>query len=383
MPMRGGPRREWPPHGRWQGRSWEGRSWEGRSWDGGPWERGSWERGPWPGGRRLFRVLFGAMFVFLVVPLAAGVLFAATFAGWTSVAVAVVFWIALIVVAVIAVRLAFRNFRPIQELVSSTGRLAEGDYSARVASTDSPAMRPLVASFNQMAERLEISDELRRRLLADVGHELRTPLTIVRGHLEAMADGVRELDEEEIRRLLADVATMERLLDDLRTLSTTEAGMVELDLEPVDLAEVVEDLEGRFAHQAEELGVEVVTRIEAGSVAVADPYRISQVGTNLVVNALRAVSAGDRIELSARPGNLDDDTPAAVLEIRDSGTGIEPDRLDAVFDRFNKGVDSSGSGLGLTISRDLVHAHHGSIDISSELGVGTTVTVRLPAEPGA
>ena len=119
-------------------------------------------------------------------------------------------------------RLAFRTFRPVRDLVRAAGSLADGDYSVRVETT-SPAVGPVVTSFNVMAERLESADEQRRRLLADLGHELRTPLTVVRGEIEAMLDGVHQADPDHLELLLDEVRVMERLLDDLRTLGLGEA----------------------------------------------------------------------------------------------------------------------------------------------------------------
>lgn len=314
---------------------------------------------------------------FISIPLLAGAALTATFAGWTGVAVAVIFWIAFFAIGLLVARFTFRSFSAVGDLISSTSQLAEGDYTARVSAETSPAIRPLVDSFNEMAERLELSDELRRRLLADVGHELRTPLTIVRGELEAMADGVREINQEELRLLLDDIGDMERLLDDLRTLSTTEAGMVNLEKEPTDLAELVEDVSNRFLAQASERGVTIRTSIVDPVEASIDPYRIGQVVSNVIANGLRAVSSGDEIVVTVAPTDLEDRS-AGMIEVRDSGTGIPAERLPAVFDRFHKGADSNGSGLGLTISRDLVEAHGGTIAIASGVGSGTTVTVVLP-----
>ena len=242
------------------------------------------------------------------------------------------------------------------------------------------AFRPATESFNRMAERLETSDDLRRRLLADVGHELRTPLTIIRGELEAMADGVRDLNEGEVRRLLGDVAAMERLLEDLKTLSTTEAGVLELHVEPTDLRALVGEIVGRFEGEAADRGVTLsVLPFDAPEPELADvdPFRIGEVVSNLVVNALRATEPDGRIDLRVGGGLLDD-RPVAVIEVTDNGAGIPVDQLEAVFDRFHKGADSGGSGLGLTISRDLVEAHNGAITIASAVGTGTTITVSLP-----
>ncbi len=344
-----------------------------------PWaDRSHWSSGGWQPGRRLFRIVLLVTVGFVAVPVLASAALTATFAGWTSVAVAVVFWAAFVVIGALLLRFVFRNLRIVRDLISTTGRLADGDYSARVEGHASPAARPMVDSFNRMAQRLEVSDELRRQLLADVGHELRTPLTVVRGELEAMADGVRDLSPDQIRLLLTDIAAMERLLDDLRTLSTTEAGMVALDTESADLGELASDVVERFGPQATESGIELTLTAPQPVPAMIDPYRIGQVLSNLVVNALRATTSGGTIEVTVCSDHFDD-RPVAVVTITDTGRGIAADQIDAVFDRFHKGEDSSGSGLGLTISRDLVHGHGGTIMLDSDLGVGTTVTMTLPA----
>lgn len=330
-----------------------------------------------PGSNRFLRILIVAVLGFLAVPLAMAAVITATFAGWTSVAVAAILGVAIVVTGLLAGRFLFGSLRPVKELVSATGRLADGDYSARITAPAPRAMSPVVRSFNQMAHRLEESDDLRRRLLADVGHEIRTPLTIVRGQLEAMADGVRELNEQELRLLLEDVAAIERLLDDLRLLSTTEAEMVDLDRDDTNLDELTNQVAERFRRQADEHGVKLEVDVDPVT-AFVDPYRLGQVVTNLIANALRAAVDGDEIVVTVRPVTLRG-RPAGCVEVRDTGHGIPADRIDAVFDRFQKGEGSNGSGLGLTISRDLVVAHGGTIELRSELGVGTTVLVTVPA----
>jgi histidine kinase len=239
----------------------------------------------------------------------------------------------------------------------------------------------MIRSFNDMARRLETSDDLRQRLLADVGHELRTPLTIVRGELEAMADGVRELNEVEVRRLLEDVAGMERLLDDLRTLSTTEAGMLTLHREPTDVTALVRSVVERFRSEADAAGVVLLQSSGVDNAAPAevnvDPHRIGEVILNLLTNALRAVGPGGRIEVRSTTEQSDGGW-WSVIEVDDDGVGLAPDQLEAVFERFHRGADSNGSGLGLTISRGLVEAHGGTLSAAGTPGSGTTMTVRLP-----
>jgi len=317
----------------------------------------------------------------LLVPVLLAAALTAAFTGWTGAAAAAVLSVAVISAGVLLGRFVFRGFRSVNDLIAVTGRLADGDYSARVRGGGPPALEPVVGSFNRMAERLERSDELRRRLLADVGHELRTPLTIIRGELEAMADGVHELSETEVRRLLVDVAGMERLLDDLKTLSTTEAGVLDLQPEPIDLTRLVVDTVARFRVDAATRNIELVVGHSGARgadepvVVEADSMRIGEVITNLVSNGLRAVDDGGRVEVIV--SHTPDDVTVSVT---DDGAGIAPNHVDAIFDRFVKGRESDGSGLGLTISRSLVEAHGGTLEVSSIEGTGTTMTARLPRQ---
>ncbi len=290
------------------------------------------------------------------------------------------FWLGLllaplvmIAVAAVVIGSGMRTWRPVRSLIDAAGRLADGDYSVRVAPSGSASSRRVVQSFNEMARRLESADEQRRQLLADLGHELRTPLTVVRGEIEAIVDGVHDPDPEHLQLLLDEVAVMERLLADLKTLSMAEAGALDLFLEPTDLGALVSDaVEGhRRAADAQAVAV-AVEAADLGELLV-DPVRIREVISNIVVNALRAMPDGGalRVTVAANGGQ-------AVIRVRDTGVGIPDDELGRVFDRFHKGSTSAGSGLGLTISRDLVEAHGGLISINSDLAVGTAVEVRLP-----
>lgn len=280
----------------------------------------------------------------------------------------------LLMLAGIVGRSFFRSWRPVRRLIDAAGALADGDYSVRVEASGSAAIRSVVASFNDMAQRLETADEQRRRLLADLGHELRTPLTVVRGEIEAMLDGVHQIDEEHLRLLMNEVTVMERLLEDLRTLSLIDAGRLELHREPTDVEALVEDVADGYRRRASEAAVSIV--VHSGDELpelMIDPVRIREVLTNVVVNALRAMPDGG--ELIFRVDHLPEGT---VIEVSDTGTGIGDDELEHVFDRFHKGSTSRGSGLGLTISRDLVVAHGGAMTLRSEAGRGTTVRIELP-----
>jgi signal transduction histidine kinase len=255
---------------------------------------------------------------------------------------------------------------PARDLARAAGRLADGDYSVRVDAGPGPT-RPLAGSFNRMAERLELEDQRRRRLLADLGHELRTPLSVIRGQVEAMIDGVHPSDGEHLEALLDEVGVMERLLEDLRTLTLAEAGRLALHREETDLVGLIEDV--LALHR--EPGVEMAVEGTAPPIEV-DPVRIRQVLTNLVTNSIRYMPDGGQVtvKVTSHPGRVQ-------VSVEDTGPGIPAEILPQIFERFTKSKDSTGSGLGLTIARNLVEAHGGSIRAEST-GKGTTIAFELP-----
>jgi signal transduction histidine kinase len=274
---------------------------------------------------------------------------------------------------------AMRRFgTPLGDIVSAADRVASGDYEARVAERGTPFLRRVARAFNGMTTTLQAQDRQRRQLMADIAHELRTPLTIVQGRLEGLVDGVYPRDEAQLTEVLKETRMLARLVDDLRTLANAEAGSLSLHKEPTDLAVLIHDAVGTFAADAAAAGIalRVDDRAELPLVDV-DPVRVREILINLLANALRHTSADGAITVSAR---LDARTDARmiVVSVSDTGSGIAPDDLPRIFDRFYKGATSHGSGLGLAIVRNLVIAHGGDVTATSELGHGTTIAFTLP-----
>ncbi|HLB44825.1 MAG TPA: HAMP domain-containing sensor histidine kinase, partial [Candidatus Limnocylindrales bacterium] len=231
--------------------------------------------------------------------------------------------------------------------------------------------------FNGMSARLAEVDSRRRSFLADVAHELRTPLSVIEGQIEAIEDGVYPADAEHLAPIREQIRTLEKLIEDMRTVALAESGSLTLDLQPTDLADLISDQLAAFSAQAGAADVTLSSDIAADLPrAMADEQRVRQVLANLTANALRHTPAGGRVKIGARasadPGWL-------TVEVSDNGSGIPPDLLPKVFDRFAREDGSPGSGLGLAICRDVVEAHGGKIGISSAPGRGTTVTFTLPA----
>jgi signal transduction histidine kinase len=291
-----------------------------------------------------------------------------------------------LVVAVLAGmgRTMFRTARTLDQLVDATRKVQAGDYSVRVgtrsrSSGGLPVVAQLTGGFDTMISRLEADETQRRTLLADISHELRTPLTVVQGNLEAIIDGVYPPDPAHLAVVLDETKILGRLIDDLRTLALSEAGTLALHVEPTDADVLVVDIVRSFEPAAATAGVTLTAAIDGDlPIIEVDPVRIREVLANLVANALRHTPAGGRITVA---GSVDAGHWLR-LEVRDTGTGIEPGLLPHVFDRFAKGDDSGGSGLGLAIARGLVVAHRGEIHAASPTGEppggGTSIVVRLP-----
>ena len=290
--------------------------------------------------------------------------------------------IGVVILGLLAIAGSGRAFRRVafslDELTEAADRVEHGDYTTRVTvpPTGPRPMRDLVRSFNEMVTRLEADEAQRRRLLADVSHELRTPLTVVQGNIEAMLDGVHAADEAHLTAILEETRVLGRLVDDLRTVALSESGTLPLHREPTDLAVVATDAVGAFRSAAEAAGIALQIKIaEEIPLLEVDPVRIREVISNLVANALRHTPSGGSISVDAL---VDEVGPAVVVTVRDTGTGIDPELLPHVFDRFAKAPGSRGSGLGLAIARGLVEAHGGSIEVASKPGRGSTFRFRIP-----
>ncbi|MEW5958267.1 MAG: HAMP domain-containing sensor histidine kinase [Chloroflexota bacterium] len=275
-------------------------------------------------------------------------------------------------------RLLRRIATPVGELMESVSRVEAGDYAVRAVEHGPAEVRALSRAFNAMVERLQLTETQRRNLLADVTHELRTPLTIIQGNLEGLLDGVYPRDDAHLAAILEDTRVLARLIDDLRTLALAESGALPLHREPTDVGVLASETVASFRPQAEAGGVEL-------SVAVADemplldldPVRLREVLANLIANALRYTPAGGRVSVT---GQVNPAEQRVIISVSDTGTGISPEILPHIFDRFYKTGDSHGTGLGLAIARNLVAAHGGEIQAQSDGGPppGTTIRFSLP-----
>jgi signal transduction histidine kinase len=344
------------------------------------------EAGPWPHRRARFARRMALVFLLfitlsvtgaitLVSLLFRGVGIVAPPQGTTSWAIVA---LALLAVCALAFSSVLRTVaRPVTDLVAAAGRVAAGDYGVRLMERGPRSIRSVARAFNSMIAQLQAQDEQRRHLMADIAHELRTPLTVMQGQLEGLLDGVYPRDDARLNDVLDHTRLLARLVEDLHTLAQADSGTLGLRKEPTDLAALVHDATMAFASDAAAANVALeVEDHEELPLVDLDPVRIREVLTNLLSNALRHSAPGGRIAI-AMHANPD----ALVVRVRDGGVGIAPEALPRIFDRFYKGPTSKGSGLGLTIARNLVVAHGGTIAAESSAGVGTTMTFTLPRAP--
>ena len=382
----------------------KGASWkQGASWE--KWEKGDFQKwGGWrghdsqqwkqPGCGIFLRFLFvfGLVAALILGGMAVLALLFTRAAGGTD-EIAPLVWIAscglALALPILALTIASRAYRniatPLAEVMAAADAVADGNLTVRVdESENGPGNQfaKLARSFNRMTEELQHADQLRRNLTADVAHELRTPLHIIQGNLEGVLDGVYEPDETHIEATLEETRMLARLVDDLHTLSQAEAGQLSLHWERVDVVDLLADVETSFSGQAavKEIDLDLQIEGEPGELTVSgDVDRLDQVLSNLVVNALRHTPRGGVITLRAeRIGE------AVQLIVADTGDGITAGDLPYIFDRFWRSdesrshVDGAGAGLGLAITKQLVEAQGGTIDVTSKAGEGTRFLITLP-----
>ena len=272
---------------------------------------------------------------------------------------------------------------PLVRLTHAAQAVAGGDLAQRVTIRSKDEIGALGDAFNDMTASLAEAETLRKNLVADVSHELRTPLSIVQGNLQAILDGVYPLEMAQVASLYDETRLLTRLVDDLHDLALADAGQLRLECVPVDLIDLARAALSQFGPVAEATGVKLgLDADENVPEVLGDPDRLAQVLRNLLSNALRHTPAGGRVVVSVTYSG-----ERVRILVSDSGSGIAPEDLQHVFDRFYRGDTSpdhrrSGAGLGLAIVRQLVLAHGGQIEASSEPGHGTIFAIDLPpAEP--
>ncbi|HWF81529.1 MAG TPA: HAMP domain-containing sensor histidine kinase [Streptosporangiaceae bacterium] len=284
--------------------------------------------------------------------------------------------LAILIALIVALPLSRLITAPLDRLIWAAQARGSGDVHARVGSVRGfGKLKDLALAFDEMAETNEEQDQLRRNLVADVAHELRTPIAVLQAGHEAMLDGFTELTAEHLGSLRDEVLRLARMVDDLQRLASAEAAALQLTLIRRDLAGVAATAASSLIDTFEGASITLVERLAKVEV-LCDPLRMHEVVVNLLTNAMKFTPSGGQVTLQTEESDGN-----GRLTVSDTGIGIPPEELPHVAERFFRGhrsAEVAGSGIGLTIVTELVDAHHGTLNIDSEQGHGTTVTVTLP-----
>jgi len=275
----------------------------------------------------------------------------------------------------VATKRAYRRLGgPVGDLLGAAEQLGRGDYDVRVTPAGPRELQLLAETMNDVAGRLAATEEQRRRFLADITHELRTPLAVLQSGIEAQIDGIHPRDDRHLASLLEETQMMGRLVGDLHTLALADAGRLTLHYEPTHPAALVADAIESHAALAGRKGVALGSSVADGLPEMdVDPTRLRQVLANLLSNAVRHTPSGGRVAVEV--GMVE---AGVRFVVADSGPGFPPDSLDTLFDRFTRSADSRGSGLGLSIARDLIVAHGGSISAANADAGGAAIGFTVP-----
>lgn len=297
-------------------------------------------------------------------------------------------------VAVVAMLCSFllvrRLVRPLENLTRAAELVKQGQYAQRVILPNSrDELGRLAYTFNEMADTIEADvnelrrqDQLRRDLVANIAHDLATPLTAIQGFSEALADDVITAPtarQETAQRIAREVQRLRRMVAEIRQMSSLEAGQTKLDLAPLDMHSLVDETLAVIAPECEHKGITVHNDIAANTpVVLADGDRITQVLLNLLDNARRHTPEGGMLRVGAQVSG-----PSLRIWIQDTGTGISPEDLPHIFERFyradrSRTTTTGGSGLGLAIVKAIITAHRGHVWAESVVGKGTRITFTLP-----
>ncbi len=279
---------------------------------------------------------------------------------------------------IVGLLLSRQFLAPLADLTRAITAMHSGVLDQHVEIRSEDELGTLAQTFNEMSAKLARANQLRQQMTADIAHDLRTPLTVIGGYLEALQDGTLKPTPERFRVMYEEVTLLQRLVEDLRTLSLADAGelpLVPTETAPGNLLERVQDsFQGTAAAANVTLSVDAPPNLPLVRV---DEERLVQVLGNLVANALRHTPTGGSITLGAAH-----DAAGVRLRVQDTGEGIPPEELSRIFERFYRGdparhTGGGASGLGLAIARSIVEAHGGTLEASSTVGEGTTMTIRL------
>lgn len=287
----------------------------------------------------------------------------------------------LAVAVLLAWLLARHLSRPVNEVAAGIRALAAGDYAVRLDTRGSDEIAKLGEDVNRLSSALSEHETTRKRWVSDMAHELRTPLAIISGELEAMSDGVRPLNREQLESVRDEVKHLSVLIDDLHNLALTDSGALAYKMQAVDFDELVQMTTDSFKVRAGSKGLDLIYANPGHAIMLqGDERRLGQLLRNLLDNAIRYTDAGGQITVQ-----LGKENQLAILAISDTPPGASAAECEHLFERLyrmegSRNRNSGGSGLGLAICRNIVEAHGGQISAQPGPDGGLLITTTLPLD---
>jgi two-component system sensor histidine kinase BaeS len=278
----------------------------------------------------------------------------------------------------LGVWLSRRISAPVEALAKASDEIARGNYAVHVpVGRGGDEISHLSERFNEMAARLAATEERERQFLMSVSHELRTPLTAIRGHVDALRDGLiddPELIGASLEVVASEATRLERLVGDVLDLAKLRAHRFTVQTEEVDMGRLVEHAYGSFSDEARRREIDYdLTSADGAPTIVTDGDRVLQVITNLIKNAFRWTPDGGSIDVVLESAN-----GTVRVDVVDTGPGISPEDVQQIFSPFVS-RDTQGTGLGLPIARELAGALGGHVELETEPGRGSRFRLVLPA----
>ena len=273
--------------------------------------------------------------------------------------------------------------QPLQRMADAANGIAAGQFGEQLPLEGPTEVRQVATNFNQMAQQVHATQTAQRDFVANVSHDLKTPITSIQGWSQALLDGTADDPELVLKSaeiINTEAERMARMVQELLEVAKLEAGQFKLNLRQTDLHQLLDDVYAKLALKAEKKQIDIQFRQTLVPVISADSDRLTQVFTNLLDNAITHTQSGGTITIK-----LWQEPNTVAVAIEDTGKGISPDDLTRIFERFyqadksrTRSPNQRGTGLGLAIVRELVEAHNGTITATSQLGLGSVFTVKLP-----
>jgi len=286
--------------------------------------------------------------------------------------------VSLFIALVLGLLMAKRLSKPIMNVIDTAEMISKGNYSEKIQiKSDIKEIDKLTTTINNLGTSLYEQERLRQRLTRDISHELRTPLSTLQSHMEALIDGVWEPTADRLTSCHEEILRLKRLVGDLEKLAEYEGENLLLNKTKFNMGEIVNNIVVNFEKQFLDKGVKLIFNDRDISI-YADKDKIIQVMVNLISNALKYTEKGGKVEVG-----LLEDSQFVKLSVKDTGVGISDLDLPYIFERFYRADESrnkltGGAGIGLTITKSIVEAHNGIINVESKINQGSEFTIEIP-----